>query len=234
MTSCSVISKEIKAQACKDYIARKGNFTSIANEIGVHRESVRRWYLKYINHGESVFDSKKGNVKYSTELKKQIIQFYLEGKYSMTVLGSKYNISPHTISIWLEKYYHGIEGHHSKSKGDIQTMNRKKTTLEERLEIVHWILENKMDCKGAARKFGIGYTTARKWSSDYIKNGSGALVHKKRGKKKMNEIDVSSLNEVERLKLELKREKELHERTQLELEVLKKKEALERKSRYRK
>lgn len=47
-------SKEIKIKACKDYENGRTSFYIIADEIGTTKEVVRRWYLRYKEHGSSV------------------------------------------------------------------------------------------------------------------------------------------------------------------------------------
>jgi transposase len=91
-----------------------------------------------------------------------------------------------------------------------------------------------MSYKDAADKYGITYALVYKWTSAYLDKGPESLEYKKRGPKPKSEIDESKLTEVERLKLELEKERVLRKRREFELEVLKKKEEFERKLRSRK
>ena len=227
-------SKEVKIQACIDYDEGKGSFNSIAKKIGVDRELVRIWYLKYKEHGYSAFDESSFNHSYSKDFKLQVINEYTSGKNSIPNIAAKYNISGGMISKWVEKWYNGIEIKDYDPKGDVYTMKSRKTTFEERLEIVKWTIEHNMSYKDAADKYSITYALVYKWTRDYIDKGPEALKYQKRGRKPKSEIDESSLTEVERLKLELEKERALRKRRELELEVLKKKEELEKKLRYRK
>lgn len=61
-----------------------------------------------------------------------------------------------------------------------------------------------------------------------------SLKYEKRGPKKKSEINESNLTEIDRLKLELEKEKALRKRREFELEVLKKKEEFEKELRFRK
>lgn len=70
---------------------------------------------------------------------------------------------------------------------------------------------------------GLNYALVYKWVQKYLKDGPGALIHQKRGPKKNQTIDESSLSEVEKLKLDLEREKELRKRAEFRLELFKKK-----------
>lgn len=222
-------SKEEKVKACKDY--EKGNisFKNIADEIGTTKEVVRRWYLTYREHGPSAFEPSTQNRSYSKEFKLSVVEEYTSGKYSLSDLRAKYNISTGVISKWVNKWYNGIEIKDYNPKGDVYTMKSRKTTFEERLEIVKWVIENNMNYKDAADKYSITYALVYKWTRAYIDKGPEALQYQKRGPKRKSEIDESNLSEVEKLKLELEKEKALRKRKEFELEVLKKKEEFEKK-----
>ncbi len=230
----SKYSKEFKIQACINYDVGKGSLLDISKEIGVDDELLRRWYLAYKEHGCNVFDESSSNRSYSTDFKLNIIKEYISGNYSLANLNAKYNISSSVISNWVKKWYNGIEIKDYDPKGDVYTMKSRKTTFEERLEIVKCVIEHNMNYKYAADKYSINYALVYKWTKDYLDKGPESLKYQKRGRKPKSEIDESSLTEVEKLKLELEKEKALRKRREFELEVLKKKEELEKKLRYRK
>lgn len=227
-------SKEEKIKACEEY--KKGNisFNGIAEMIGTEKSVVRKWYLRYKEHGPSTFETSDKNCSYSKEFKLSVIEEYTSGNYSMPDLSAKHNISDGVISNWVNKWYNGIEIKDYDPKGDVYTMKSRKATYEERLEIVNWVIENNMSYKDAADKFSIPYALVYKWTRAYIDKGSEALKDQKRGPKPKSEIDKSDLTEVEKLKLELEKEMALRKRREFEIEVLKKKEEFERKLRYRK
>lgn len=227
-------SKEIKIQACKDYEEGGLGFRNISKKYGVHVETFRRWYLAYKEHGSSAFETSNKNRPYSKEFKLSVVEEYTSGKYSLAELSAKYNIATTVIHRWVTNWYNGTELKDYTPKGDVCIMKSRETTFEERLEIVKWVIENDMNYKEAANKYGITYALVYKWTKAYIDKGPEALKYKKRGPKPKSEIDESKLTEVEKLKLELEREKELRKAREFELEVLKKKEEFEKKLRYRK
>lgn len=220
-------SKEIKIKACHDYEKGYSNFKEIADEIGATIETVRRWHLRYMEHGSSVFETSKRNRAYSKDFKLSVIEEYTVGKYSLPNLSAKHNIATGVIRGWVNKWYNGIEIKDYDPKGDIYTMKSRKTTFEERVEIVKWVIENNMNYKDAADKYAITYALIYKWTRAYLDKGPVTLKYQKRGPKSKAEIDEESLTEVEKLKLELEREKSLRKRREFELEVLKKKEEFE-------
>lgn len=224
--------KEIKIKACEDYEKGYSSFKEIANEIGTTIEAVRQWYLRYKEHGSSIFDTSNRNKTYSKEFKESVAEEYSSGKYSLPDLVAKYNISYSVVRQWVNKWYNGIEIKDYDPKGDVYTMKSRKTTFEERVEIVKWVIENNMSYKDAADKYAITYALVYKWAKVYLSKGSEALKYQRRGPKPKSEVDEKSLTEIEKLKLELEKEKALRKRREFELEVLKKKEELERNLRF--
>ncbi|MEL7646968.1 MAG: transposase [Sedimentibacter sp.] len=227
-------SKEIKIQVCENYEKGKGSFESIAKSIEADKASVRRWYLRYKEHGPSAFETSNRNSSYSKEFKLSVVEEYEIGNISIPDLAAKYNIDYSVVRIWINKWYNGIENKDYDPKGDVYTMKSRKTTFEERVEIVKYVIENDMSYKNAADKYSITYALVYKWTRAYIDKGLEALKYEKRGPKKKSEINESNLTEIDRLKLELEKEKALRKRREFELEVLKKKEEFEKELRFRK
>src|SRR3712207_9495149 len=72
-----------------------------------------------------------------------------------------------------------------------------------------------MNYKEAANLNGIKYALVYQWVQKYISNGPDALRLKKRGPHKKHSIAEESLNKIEKLKLELERERHLRKRAEL-------------------
>lgn len=221
--------KTVKIQACIDYDSGKGSFKSIAKTIGANPESVSEWYYAYKIYGEIALNYSVKNNTYTKEFKESIIKEYISGEATISNLGAKYNIIIRTITKWIQEHYNGIENTDYDPRGDIYTMESRKITFEERLEIVKWVITNDMNYKAAADKNGIKYALIYQWVQKFLKNGAEGLEHKKRGPKKKATVDESALSEVERLKLGLEREKNLRERAEFRLELFKKKRSFHRK-----
>src|SRR6056297_1021415 len=215
--------KETKIKACKDYIAGKGSFRSIAKSEGCDESSLRDWYHRYIEHGEKAFEITKRNKSYSKEFKISVVKKYIDGKYSVRGLSAKYNIEIYVIRDWVNKYYNGIELKDYDPKGDVYTMESRKTTYKERLEIVKWVINNDMNYKEAADKYAIKYSSVYKWTKMYLNKGSESLKYGKRGPKSKTDINEDELTENQKLKLELERKRAKNKRLAFALEVHKKK-----------
>lgn len=98
--------------------------------------------------GEKRFETLNTNKSYSKEFKEQVIKDYITGEFTYEDLANKYNISTDMIVIgWVLKYNKGIEIKDYNPKGEVYIMKARKTTYEERIEIVKYVLTNDNDIK---------------------------------------------------------------------------------------
>ena len=223
-------SKELKLEIVKRYL--KGETVSyLANLYNVsnnHGMPILEWVRKYNKLGESGFDEYSTNKTYSKELKEQVIKEYLEGKGSFEYISNKYNIRSKTIVMgWVKKYNEGIEIKDYNPKGDVYTMKSRKTTVEERLEIVNYALANSV--KDAADKYTVPYMNIYQWVKKYNEYGEDGLKDK-RGRPSSNEpkkeltLEEKQAIEIEKLKRELERERMVNEVLKKNLEIRQKME----------
>ena len=229
-------SKELKLEIVKRYLKGESAI-SLANEYGMPKrapDKILRWFHKYEIYGELAFDYSNQNKTYSKDLKQQVINDYLNGIDSFEGLANKYNISNgEIVRGWVIKYNKGIEIKDYNPKGDVYTMNSRKTTFEEKLEIVKYVLANDNDYKGAADKYSVPYANVFNWVKKYNERGEDGLsdsrgrLSSKEPKHELTDIEKKDI-EIEKLKQELKRK-------DMVIEVLKKnieiQERMERDSR---
>ena len=229
-------SKELKLEVVKRYL--KGESPSaLAHEYGLSKSSYKkvfRWVRRYEALGEKAFEHSSMNKTYPKELKQQVINDYLSGVDSIDGLANKYNISTDEIvRQWVIKYNKGIEIKDYDPKGDVYTMKSRKTTFEERIEIVNYVLSHDNDYKGAADKYSVPYANVYKWAKKYNEYGEDGLSDlrgrpsSKEPKHELTDLEKKDA-EIEKLKQELKRR-------DMVIEVLKKnieiQERMERDSR---
>jgi transposase len=98
------------------------------------------------------------------------------------------------------------------------------TTLDERIEIVSYCISVGKDYGAAIEKYGVSYQQIYSWVIKYEENGIDGLIDK-RGKRK----PIDEINEVERLRAELKMLKAENKRKDMEIAVLKKVQEIERR-----
>ena len=229
-------SKELKLEIIKRYLKGE-SASSLANEYGMPKsmaEKIMQWARRFEAIGEGGFNYSKTNNSYSKELKKKVINEYLSGQHNTYELSYKYKIStPEIVRQWIIKYNKGIEIKDYDPKGDVYTMKSRKTTFEERLEIVNYVLSHDNDYKGAADKYSVPYANVFNWVKKYNERGEDGLSDS-RGRPSSNE-PKHELTDIEKKDIEIEKLKQELKRKDMVIEVLKKnieiQERMERDSR---
>ena len=220
-------SKEVKIQACEDYISGRKSAVQIAQELCMTKSGnniVVKWAHVYKIHGESSFDEKKNNRSYSKEFKLKVSQEYLNGTGSTMSLAAKYNITHEMVRQWVNKYNSNIELKDYRPALEVYMKDTLKTTLDERIEIVQYCLGHDKDYKATCIKYNCKYAQLYQWIKKYERFGEEGLIDK-RGKCKVEE-ELSELDKAQRKIAQLEREKEEYRKR---YELLKKAEEIERR-----
>ncbi len=213
---------EEKVQAVLDYKSGKRGVSQICNDLGIHKvgTDLYHWVDVYDKYGEVGLLPKDRNQTYSKEFKMKVVQEYLNGKGSILDLSIKYDISSKsTLSKWINQYNSHEEIKDYNPKGDVYMTKSRKTTLEERIEIVQYCLDHNKQYKLAAEAFDVSYTQVYQWVKKYEEFGEDGLSDK-RGKRK-EESELSELEKLQRENERLKRQLELKERENIILKKLK-------------
>lgn len=98
----------------------------------------------------------------------------------------------------------------------------RKTTQDERVEIVIHCIANDKDYGKTIEKYGVSYGQVLNWVKKYEKDGVEGLLDG-RGRRK----DESELTELEKLQTQLKRKEAENLQLQMEVDLLKKLKELE-------
>ena len=223
------VSVEDKIYAVNLYLDGKESQRRIADMFDVSLASVQQWIRNYESMGANAF-TLKGNKKYSKELKQQAVLDYLAGYGSQDDICKKYEIrSKAKLQIWIKKYNGHEELKSSGTGGSIVMTKGRKTTFEERIEIVQYcivqycIAHNRNYAK-TAEQYQVSYQQARNYIVKYEAGGVEAL-RDNRGKRKRPD----EMSELEKLRAEVKILKAEKERAEMEASFLKKLEEIERR-----
>lgn len=220
-------SAEDKFNILKEWEDGNYSLNELESIFKVSRITIYRWKYKFENYGTEGLKRASSWKKYSKELKLSAIKDYLSGEYSLREVTRKYEISDdYILRMWIKKY-----NSHSKlndtTKGRISAMTKgRKTTLDERKQIVHYCLKNNKDFQTTAETFQVSYQQVYRWVRNYEVGGEEALKDN-RGKKK----EEAELTLEQKMKLEMQRLKKENERLCIENAFLKKLEKIERRRR---
>ena len=147
MSRRSKLTDEERIAAVQEYLDGKGSYAGIAKKYGINRERFRQMVIKAKADGIEAVKIRHKNRKYSTETKLKAVTEYLEGKCSQMEICAKYHISHDEVfRRWISCYNSGKDfKERTRSERGI-TMNKgRKTTQEERAEIVAFCIENSKD-----------------------------------------------------------------------------------------
>ena len=175
---------EQKIEAVLDYKTGKRGVHQICKDLDLHRSGVNlyRWVQIY-EYGD-IGLPKQRNQSYSKELKESAINDYLTGKGSYEDIARLYKIPSSTTLInWVSKYngYEKLKDY--KPKGEVYMTKGRKTTLEERQEIVAYCLAHDSEYKLAAKHYNVSYGQSISVGKKYQEQGEIGFQNK-RGKHK--------------------------------------------------
>ena len=157
-------------------------------------------------------------------MKEQAVKEYLAGAGSLLDISRKYNISSErTLIQWIKVYNANIELKDYKPKREVYMAEaRRKTTLEERKEIVDYCISHNNNYRGTAIKYEVSYSQVYSWVKKYRERGEAGLEDKRGHHKSDDQVD-----ELERLRRENQRLKRQLEERDMLCELLKKVKELE-------
>lgn len=220
------ISYEIKFKFIEKYLNGNISQIGIARELGLHPSSIQGWIRKYKAFGPEGLKTIKKNTHYSSELKLSAVKDYINGKGSLADISLKYNLScTGILTQWINKYnkcHKTCKPHNN--KGDHIMTNGRKTTYEERIEIVAFCIANANDYNLTANKYKVSYQQVYTWINKYNRGGYEALVDR-RGKRKK----LEDLSESEKIAAQLKLLESENRRLKMENDFLKKLDEIERR-----
>lgn len=198
-------SPEWMLERVQEYLQGKGSYEFIAKNNNISEFSLRQWVQKYKIHGTSVFCNKTRNASYTKDFKIKCVELVISGKGSISDIVAEYNISDsRVLRSWIKKYNSNIELKDYDPKQEVYMASAKrKTTLEERKEIVEYCIEHNNDYKNTAAKFDVSYTQVYAWVRKYNANGEDGLLDR-RGHYKADE-EVDELEKLRRENVRLKR-----------------------------
>lgn len=225
-------SPDLIIRICKEFLSGKYSHEEICCRYGItsnargYSSIINDWIQRFLAKGDSAFIRKSGNSSYSSEFKKKVVDEYLAGEGSLRDIAFKYNIpGKETVRRWVLLYNANRELKDYNPKREVYMAEaRRKTTIEERKEIVEYCLQHNRDYKGTASIYSVSYSQVYSWVRKYDANGEESLLDKRGHHKKDDEVD-----EVERLRRENKRLKRQLEEKDMMVELLKKVQEFERK-----
>lgn len=216
---------EFRAKVSQEYLDGIGSYRFLAERYHIGKKTLQEWVAKFRIYGIDAFITQAGNTSYSSDFKMMCVEAVLLGEGSVDDIVAKYNVSSREVlRNWIKLYNTNKELKDYDPKREVDMADaRRKTTLEERKEIVEYCIAHNRDYKGASSKYGVSYSQIYSWVKKYEALGADGLTDK-RGHRKTNE-EVDELESLRRENLRLTRQ--LEEKDMV-VELLKKVKEFER------
>lgn len=211
MPGYSRYTTEQKIQACEDYLSGARSVSQICIDLGMSSKNgmtIYKWVDKYKIWGSDAFISLTKNKFCTKEFKMQAVEEYISGMSSVREIVAKYNIGSKSMSErWILLYNANRELKDYNPEQEICMAGaRRKTTIEERGEIVKYCIEHNRNYKETADICDVSYSQVYSWVKKYDANGEEALTDKRGCHKTDDEADESELLRRENARLKRKPE----------------------------
>ena len=187
-------------------------------------DTLQVWKVKFDTGGIDALKESKTWRHYTKEQKLAAVRDYLDGLSKMETL-SKHDISSSSVLYrWIRQYTGHSELTDSRKGMDRAMAKGRKTTFEERMEIVRYCLDNGRNYQRTAEVFAVSYQQVYGWTKKYDADGVHGLEDR-RGRTKQEE-ELTNEEKLERRIQQIERE---NERLRAEILFLKKLEEIERR-----
>ena len=201
---------EEKISAVEDYLNGIRSVSEIMVDLSIKStRTIRNWILAYQNGGIEALCSVTANHSYSSEFKIEMVRKYINGEGSVTDLCARYGIPAHaTLQKWISLYNANRELRDYDPKREVYMAEaRRKTTIEERKEIVEYCLKHNRDYKETSSIYTVSYSQVYSWMKKYEAYGEESLSDKRDRHKSDDEVDELELLRRENLRLKRQLEK---------------------------
>lgn len=213
-----------KLHTVKDILHGKESIHAAAKRLSVGRSSVRAWVCSYKGNGIDAFTHTK-NKHYSHECKVQAVTAYLNHEGSLSAICQRFGLKANIqLRTWIKRYNSHEELKASGTGGTSIMTKGRRTTFDERVEIVQYCIAHNHNYSETAVTYDVSYQQARSYTLKYESGGLDTLQDN-RGKRKSED----KLTEVERLRAELKLERAKRKQAEMEISFLKKLDEIERR-----
>ena len=163
--------------------------------------TIRTWKLIYKYQGIPGLKPTHSNNTYSREYKASLVEEYQKSDEKIEEFAIRHGLRGRTqLSQWIMGYNESILEDHRSGKRD-SGMKGRKTTFDERLEIIEQLIRHDVDYNWAAEHYNVSYNQVYGWYRKYTRSGNNPeSLRDRRGKAKPE----SEFTELDRLKMENK------------------------------
>lgn len=200
-------------------------FRELCRIHGIAQQSLKDWIRLYETFGMTGLRTGSTASHYPKEVKEAAVQDYLMHSCTVKEILKKYQIRSATqLKKWVKKY-NGHEKLKASGTGGTVIMTKgRKTTFDERVEIVRYCIAHDHNYAEASAEYNISYQQARNYTVKYESGGVEALKDRRGRIKPLDEM-----TELEKLRAENRILRAEKEQAEMEASFLKKLNEIERR-----
>lgn len=223
---------EEKVSIVRRILNREISISAASREMGVGRETIRRWMARYEAEEAAGFLPREQNRVYPAETKRQAVEDYLAGRGSLLEISKKYKLrDERQLRDWIKVYHaHGDFNSRKYSGGGSYMKQGRETTQEERIQIAKECIASGKNYGEMALKYQVSYQQVRTWTLRFEQMGEAGLEDRRGRRKK----DQTPRTELEQAQIEIEQLKHKLYLAEMERDLLKKLDEVERREAFRK
>ena len=201
------------------------SISQAAKMSGINNTVLIEWLRLYEIEGIQGLVSQSHNRSYPVDLKQMAVEEYLAGGISLRQICKKFKIrNDRQLREWIKRYNSG-KNFDRKMSGGSRMKKTRKTSQEERIQIVKTCMERGFDYGAVALEFQVSYQQVYTWVQKYKELGEAGLEDR-RGKRTASQTPRT---EVEELRIKIAQLEHENYMLQMERDVLKKLDEIERR-----
>ena len=81
---------------------------ALVRELGIHKDMIRQWYLRYQKYGESGLRGTR-SYHYTVAEKTKIVEEFIVKGLPLHDICLRYNLNPSTVKVWVRKARDGMQ-----------------------------------------------------------------------------------------------------------------------------
>ena len=158
MSKRTKYTKEQKYAILKEIELGQMSVEEHCKKFNIANSTYLNWMFLYETYGIESLEESKTWRRYSKELKEKAVLEYLNGEDSLVNICRKYAISSHsTLQIWIKRYNSHNELNTTKGRVDAVMTKGRKTSLEERIEIAKYCINQNNNYQETSRIYEVSY-----------------------------------------------------------------------------
>ena len=208
MSRRSKFTIEEKHAIIQEYLGLRKSQRDILREYKVDSHDLMRWIHRYKADGMAGLEDLHTQTRYPVEVKLRAVEECLGGHESVRSIARKYEVSsPSVLRKWVQKYTERGVVPSDQGTGGRDMQKARRTTFQERVEIVRYCLDQSRSYNRAAMQYGVTYNQVYRWVHRFEAEGEEGLQDCRGRRRREEDRSPEDLQRLDMKKLEIENER---------------------------